>query len=233
MDLRNKAALVTGASRGLGEALSQELARRGARVAMVARHREPLEAAAERIRRTGGVAHALAFDVGDKDAIHRIAGAAADRVGDIDILVHNASTLGPLPMPLLLDTACEDFEEVLRVNLVGPFRLSKVVVGSMLLRERGVVVHISSDASVEAYPRWGAYSISKAALDHMARIFAAEAKGVRFFSVDPGEMDTQMHAAAMPDADRGSLARPEDVAIAIARMIEGGETIPSGARVRA
>ena len=104
-----------------------------------------------------------------------------------------------------------------RPNLVGPFRLTKVLGGSMAMRGRGVVVHVSSDAAVSAYPRWGAYGVSKAAQDHLNRTLAAEMgeAGVRFLAIDPGEMDTQMHADAMPDADRSTLARPGDVAAKI------------------
>jgi NAD(P)-dependent dehydrogenase (short-subunit alcohol dehydrogenase family) len=231
MDLQDKAALVTGASRGLGAAIAEELARRGARVVLVARGADELERVAARIRSQGGVAHAIPADISDKKAIYPLAGAAAAMVGPIDVLVHNASSLGPTPLRLLLDTACEDLERVLETNLVGPFRLSKIVAGSMALRGEGTIVHISSDASVEAYPRWGAYSVSKAAFDHLARVFAAELAdlGVRVFSVDPGEMDTQMHADAMPEADRASLARPADVARRIVSMISG-QGVVSGAR---
>jgi NAD(P)-dependent dehydrogenase (short-subunit alcohol dehydrogenase family) len=233
MDVRNRGVLITGASKGLGLALAETLAANGARVAMVARHADTLEAAAARIRRAGGVAHALAFDVGDKLSTYRIAGAAADLVGDIDVLVHNASTLGPVPLKALLETDCEELQDVLEKNLVGPFRLSKAIVGGMLLRKRGVVVHVSSDAAVEAYPTWGAYGVSKAASDHLARVFAAEVPEVRFFSVDPGEMDTDMHAAAMPEADRATLARPNVVADKLTRIIAAAERIPSGARLNA
>src|SRR5260370_194541 len=106
-------------------------------------------------------------------------------------------------------------------SVVGRWRLAKGLGGPRLLRGRGVVVHVSSDAAVAPYPRWGAYGASKAALDHLARIWAAELEGtgVRFFGVDPGEMDTAMHAAAMPDADRSSLAAPEEVARKLAAMI--------------
>src|SRR6185295_5364023 len=151
-----------------------------------------------------------------------------------DILVHNASSLGPTPLPLLLDTACEDFARVLEVNLLGPFRLSKAVVGNMLLRGQGLVVHVSSDAATNAYPRWGAYGVSKAALDHLSRIWAAELadSGVRFLSIDPGEMDTAMHAAALPDADPTSLARPQDVAARIVRFLSGAPA-GSGQRLEA
>src|SRR5205085_2996754 len=126
---------------------------------------------------------------------------------------------------LLLDTECEDLEQVLETNLIGPFRLTKIVAGAMALRGSGAVVHISSDAAVAAYPRWGAYGVSKAALDHLNRSWAVEVPGVKFFSVDPGEMDTEMHAAAMPEADRSVLARPHDVARRIARTIADSERI--------
>lgn len=217
----NKAVLITGGSRGLGLALGKALAGRGARVVLVARAPEILAAAVAEIRNSGGVAHGITADIADKNAIYSISGEAAALVGPIDILINNASTLGPTPMPLLLDTECEDLERVLAVNLVGPFRLTKVVAGSMALRGHGVVVNVSSDAAVEAYQTWGSYGASKAALDHMTRTWAAELAdtGVRFLSVDPGEMDTQMHADAMPDADPASLARPEDVAAAIANLI--------------
>src|SRR6267378_6295491 len=157
MDLRGKGALVTGASKGLGAALAEELARQGARVALVARGADELARVAARIRASGGEAHALPADVADKRAAHVVAGAAAALVGPIELLVHNASTLGPVPLRPLLDTDCEDLDRVLEVNLVGPFRLTKSVAGAMALRGSGLVVHVSSDAAVAAYPRWGAY----------------------------------------------------------------------------
>jgi NAD(P)-dependent dehydrogenase (short-subunit alcohol dehydrogenase family) len=235
MKLSNSAVLLTGASRGLGAALFRRLAAKGARVVGVARDGAPLERVVGEIRAQGGTAYGLGFDVGQKDAIHRITGAATALIGPIDLLIHNASTLGPTPLRLLLDTECEDLEQVLSVNLVGPFRLSKVVAGSMALRGRGTIVHVSSDAAVEAYPRWGAYSVSKAALDHLGRLFAAELGelGVRVFCVDPGEMNTVMHAAAVPEADPSTLADPDAVAARIVRLIERDEELPNGARFSA
>jgi NAD(P)-dependent dehydrogenase (short-subunit alcohol dehydrogenase family) len=235
MTLRGTSVLVTGASRGLGRALASELGRRGARVVVVARDAKALDALVDEIRKAGGIAHALVADVGDKHAILPLAGAANALVGPIDVLVHNASALGPTPLSLLLDTDCEDLERVLEVNVVGPFRLSKALAGSMALRKKGVIVHLSSDASVNAHSRWGAYSASKAASDHLARIWAAELgeRGVKVMSVDPGDMDTEMHAAAIPDADPATLARPDDVARVIADMIEHENQIENGARVSA
>ncbi|MFN0247216.1 MAG: SDR family NAD(P)-dependent oxidoreductase [Kofleriaceae bacterium] len=233
MTIQGQGALVTGASRGLGRALAELLAARGARVALVAREQGPLDDVVATIRGRGGIAHAIAGDMADKHAIHRIAGQATGLVGDISIAIHTASTLGPTPLRLLLDTECEDFEFVLQTNLVGPFRLTKVLAGAMALRGSGTIVHVSSDASVEPYPRWGAYGISKAAQDHLSRILAAEldGTGVRVFAVDPGEMDTAMHAAAIPDADRATLSRPADVATRILQMIERPDRAPGGARL--
>jgi NAD(P)-dependent dehydrogenase (short-subunit alcohol dehydrogenase family) len=228
-------ALVTGASRGLGAALAKELARQGAKVVLVARERAPLEAVVAEIQAFGGEAHALEADVGDKNAVYPIAGAAAALVGPIELLIHNASTLGKTPLPLLFDTDCEDLGRVLEVNLIGPFRLTKAIAGSMVLRRRGLVVHISSDAAVNAYPNWGAYGVSKAALDHLSRSWAAELEGtgVRVISIDPGEMNTKMHADAIPDADPATLADPADIASRIASLIARAEGIPNGARLEA
>lgn len=235
MQLKGTGVVVTGASRGLGAELARQLAKAGAKVVLVARQEDALQAQVEAIRKEGGEAHGLAADVGDKEAVYPIAGAAAALVGPIDLVIHNASTLGPTPLPLLLDTECEDLERVLAVNLVGPFRLTKALAGGMVLRRRGLVVNITSDASTSAYPRWGAYSVSKAALDHLGRIWAAELEGtgVRFLTVDPGEMNTRMHADAIPDADPATLADPADVARKILDMIRRADELPAGARAEA
>jgi NAD(P)-dependent dehydrogenase (short-subunit alcohol dehydrogenase family) len=221
MKLMDSAVLVTGGSRGLGRALGLALAEEGARVGLVARQAGPLAEVVAEIRAAGGEAHGIVADVGDKEAIAAITGQAAALLGPIDVLVNNASTLGPVPLRLLMDTDCEDLEAALAVNLLGPFRLGKALLGPMLLRDRGLVLNISSDAAVAAYPTWGAYGASKAALDHLSRIWAAEldGTGVTVMALDPGEMDTQMHAEAMPEADRASLALPEAVAARIVRLL--------------
>ena len=231
-DLRGKAALVTGGSQGLGRALGAALAAAGVRVVLVARNAGPLEDAVATIRAACGEAHGIAADVAELERTAAIAGQAAALVGPIDILANNASTLGPVPLRLLLDTDCEDLSRALAVNLVGPFRLTKAVAGAMVLRGVGTIVNVSSDAAIEAYPRWGAYGASKAALDHLGRIWAAElaGTGVRVLTVDPGEMDTRMHADAMPEADRASLRDPARVAARIVELI-GDATIASGTRV--
>jgi NAD(P)-dependent dehydrogenase (short-subunit alcohol dehydrogenase family) len=235
MKIQGQGVVITGASRGLGRALAELLAEKGARVALVAREAGPLGDVVGGIRARGGNAHAIVADIADKEAIHRIAGQAQGLVGEIGVAIHNASTLGPVPLRLLLDTECEDLAHVLETNLVGPFRLTKVLAGAMALRGAGTIVHISSDAAVEPYPRWGAYGISKAAQDHLSRVLAAEldGTGVRVLAVDPGEMDTKMHADAMPDADRATLQRPAEVAARIAQMIEDEARAKSGARLAA
>ncbi len=232
-ELRGRAALVTGASRGLGAALAAALAAAGARVVAVARGEDALRATVAAIRAAGGEAHAIVADIADQEAVARIAGQAAALVGPIEVAIHNASTLGPTPLRLLLDTDCEDLAAVLETNLVGPFRLTKLLAGAMVLRGEGVLVHVSSDAAVEPYPHWGAYGASKAGQDHLARILAAElaGTGVRVLAVDPGEMDTTMHAAAVPEADRSTLARPELVAARIVAMIREPGRAASGTRL--
>lgn len=215
-------ALITGASRGLGRALALALAERGTAVALVAREEGPLRAVTDEITRAGGRALALPFDVAAEDAAARSAGEAAAALGDLDLVVHNASTLGPVPLQPLAEGSAAAFSRVLAVNLVAPFALARATVGQMALRGRGAQLFISSDAAVEAYPTWGFYSASKAGLDHLARVLAAEldGTGVRVLSVDPGEMDTKMHADAIPDADPSTLRRPDDVARSILALLE-------------
>lgn len=232
-EIREKSVVVTGASQGLGRALAMQLAAQGAQVVLLARQAAKLDQVVQEIRAQGGIAFGIAADVGNKESIYPIVGQATALAGPIDVLINNASTLGPTPLRLLLDTDCEDFERALQVNTLGPFRLLKAVAGSMILRQTGVIVNLSSDAAVEAYPAWGIYSASKAALDHLTRIAGAELRdtAVRFFSVDPGEMNTQMHADAIPEADPQTLQDPHAVAVTIAAMIQQSQQIESGARL--
>jgi NAD(P)-dependent dehydrogenase (short-subunit alcohol dehydrogenase family) len=225
-------ALVTGASRGLGLALSRTLARAGVEVAMVARDAELLEHVAAEIRRAGGKVATIADDVGDPAAALRIAAQTHALVGAPSLVVHNASTLGAVPLVTLAETEPEAFARTLATNVTGPFALTRALVGQMVLAGRGTIVHISSDAAVEAYPTWGAYGVSKAALDHLSRIWAAEldGTGVRVIALDPGEMATKMHADAAPDADPATLADPNEVAARIVGLLRAG-AVPSGARI--
>ena len=212
---------VTGGTSGLGLALVRELLGRGARVAFVARTRARVEAVA---REQAG-AHGIVGDVSAKDDIYPVALQVAGELGGLDVLVNNASDLGPVPLAMLSDTECEDLERAFATNVLGPFRLTKALMGALAASARegrgAVVLNISSDAAVNAYPGWGAYGASKAALHQLSRVWGEEhaADGVRFLSLDPGDMDTPMHAAAIPDADPSTLKRPELAARELAETI--------------
>ena len=202
---------------------------------LVARDEAAVEAAARAIRAKEGEALAIAADVGDKESAHRIAGQAAALAGAVDVLVHNASTLGPVPLAALLDTDCEDLERAFAVNLLGPVPPDEAPRGrdGAARARRRRPRHLRR--GVEAYPGWGAYGVTKAALDHLTRIWAAEleADGRQLLAVDPGEMDTRMHADAMPDADRASLPSPDVAAGRIVRLIARGPVEERRARPRA
>ena len=213
---------ITGGTSGLGLALTNELLHRGARVAFVARHREAVEQAA----RMRADVHGIVGDVSRKEDIHPIAIQVLGALGGLDVLVNNASSLGPVPLVPLGDTECEDLDLALATNVLGPFRLTKALLGSLAASAREgrhpLVVNVSSDAAINAYPTWGAYGASKAALLHLSRIWDEElsGEGIRVASFDPGDMDTPLHAVAVPDADRSTLKRPEAAARELADLIE-------------
>src|SRR5512132_2859596 len=202
---------ITGGTSGLGLALVRELSARGARVAFVARS----PGAVDRVARAHPDAFGLVGDVSKKEEIYPIAIQIVGALGGLDVLVNNASSLGPVPLVPLADTECEDLTLALETNLVGPFRLTKALLGSLAASARGgrqpLVVNVSSDAAVTAYPGWGAYGASKAALRHLSQIWNEElaSEGIRIVSVDPGDMDTPLHALAVPDADRSTLKDPD------------------------
>ncbi len=200
---------------------------------LVARGRVDLDEAVREIKEAGGEVHGLLADIGDPSAPQRVVHEAAALVGPIDLLLNNASTLGPTPLRLLFDLDRSDFERTLAVNLLGPLQLARVAGGSMAVRGGGTIVNISSDAAVEPYPRWGAYGASKAALDQLSAILAAELRDarVRVLAIDPGEMDTDMHRDAIPDADPSDLADPRGVAERILEIL--ASPLESGARVAA
>ena len=229
--------VITGGTSGLGRALVGELRNRGARVAFVARARDGVE----RTTREWPDVHGIVGDVSRKDDTHAIAIQALGVLGGLDVLVNNASSLGPVPLVPLADTECEDLELALATNVVGPFRLTKALLGSLAAsaREgrRPLVVNVSSDAAINAYPAWGAYGASKAALHHLSRIWNEEltGEGIRVLSVDPGDMDTPLHAVAVPDADRSTLKRPAVAAWELAEVIAAralGATADDAATIR-
>jgi len=213
---------ITGGTSGLGLALVETLAARGAAVAFIARNATRVAEIAHRV----GTAHGFVGDVARKEDIHPIALQFTGALGGLDVLINNASTLGPVPLALLADTECEDLEAALTTNLVGPFRLTKALLGALASAARNgrpaLVINIISDAAINAYAGWGAYGVSKAALAHLSRIWDEElrAHGVRVIAIDPGDMDTPMHAAALPDAERASLKRSADAAREIVALIE-------------
>ncbi|MHA2252913.1 MAG: SDR family oxidoreductase [Candidatus Kariarchaeaceae archaeon] len=214
---KNTRVLITGGTKGLGKALAVNLNELGAKVAIVARTKEQISELIEKHPSIIGIQ----ADISAKEDIHKISGQALGQLGGIDVLINNASSLGVTPLQPLLETQCEDFSEVLETNLLGPFRLIKAVLPSMLLNKLGVIINISSDAAVSAYETWGAYSISKAALDHLSRIWQEELNGknIRLLSVDPGDMATDMHLAAIPDANISELYQPQNVATDLIRFV--------------
>lgn len=219
--LRGLRVVVTGGTAGLGRALVTTLSARGARVGFVARRRELVERVEQEVPGSVGVVG----DVARKDDIHPIALQLTGRLGGVDVLIHNASSLGPTPLRPLADTDCEDLELALATNVLGPFRLTKALLGALVSSSSrgigGLVIAISSDAAVTPYPGWGAYGASKAALAHLTAIWDGELgrEGIRFLALDPGDMDTELHAIAIPDADRATLKRPETSAEEIADRI--------------
>ena len=197
----NDVVLITGASKGLGLALAREIGRRGNPLILNARGADALNRVAAELNAT-----AIAGDVSE------VAEEIAAKAGRVDVLINNASELGPSPMPALLDHSWESLLHIFRVNVVAPIHLAQ------LLRPK-LIVNITSDAGVNAYPGWGGYGSSKAALEHASRILAAE--GSRVLVVDPGDMNTEMHALAEPGVDLSHLASPEDVAPAIVALLDG------------
>ena len=223
-------AAVTGGTSGLGLALVRKLLDRGAKVAFVARTRDAVEGLTG--ARPG--ARGITGDVSKKNDVYSIAIQMLGALGGLDVLINNASTLGPVPLVPLADTNCEDFELALQTNVLGPFRLTKALLGALAAsaREghRPLVLNISSDAAISAYPNWGAYGASKAALHHLSLIWNEElaSQGIQVISLDPGDMDTPLHAAAVPDSDRSKLKCPEDAAqeliSKIADLVYRGQT---------
>jgi NAD(P)-dependent dehydrogenase (short-subunit alcohol dehydrogenase family) len=220
---------ITGGTSGLGLALVREFSARGARVAFLARHAEPVANVEHENKNT----HGIVADVSGKDAIYPAALQIVGELGGLEILINNASDLGAVPLALLADTNCEDLEKAIATNVLGPFRLTKALLGALSASARegraALVVNISSDAAVTPYPKWGAYGASKAALRHLTEIWNQElsVEGVRFLSFDPGDMDTPMHALAVPDADRMTLKTPEAAARELITAIETALTRPA------
>jgi NAD(P)-dependent dehydrogenase (short-subunit alcohol dehydrogenase family) len=210
-------AIVTGASRGLGLALARALSEQGWRVVVDARDAGALAEATEGL---GGVV-AIAGDVADGRHRAELVAAAGDA---IDLIVNNASALGPSPLPALADLPLEELRRVLEVNLVAPLALIQEALPR--LRPGAAVIDVSSDAAVEPYEGWGGYGASKAALDHLTAILAAERPDLRVYAVDPGDMRTQMHQDAFPGEDISDRPPPEESVPGLLALVDA--SLPSG-----
>jgi NAD(P)-dependent dehydrogenase (short-subunit alcohol dehydrogenase family) len=215
-----KTAIVTGASRGLGLALAKALAERGWRLVIDARGAAALEAAREELAASIEVA-ALPGDIADEAHRRELVAAAGE---PIDLVVNNASLLGPSPLPPVAELAPADLEEILRANVIGPLGLIRLALPH--IPEGGRILNVTSDAAVEPYAGWGGYGASKAALDQLTRILAAERPHLRVYAVDPGDMRTRMHQDAFPGEDISDRPPPEDSVPGLLALIEG--ELPSG-----
>lgn len=219
MRLSGRVALITGASRGLGLEIARLYARAGAKLVVVARGEAALREAAEELSRMTEV---LAIGADVSEDVERIGAAALERFGRVDVLINNASEIGPSPMPQLEAYPWDALLRVFKVNAVAPLHFIQLVLSQMKARGEGIIINVTSDAGVQAYPGWGGYGASKAALEHLSRVLAAELEstGIRVYVVDPGDMNTQMHRDAEPGVDLSHLPGPEVVAPVFVRLVE-------------
>jgi NAD(P)-dependent dehydrogenase (short-subunit alcohol dehydrogenase family) len=220
--------LITGASKGLGLALTRLLAARGMSLVLTARGAGPLAAAlGEAGRQTAAVG--LAGDVADGEHVHALIALAKERFGRIDYLVNNASTIGRSPMPQLAQLSPSVFERLFATNVYAPLHLAQHALA--LMPPGATIVNVSSDAALNAYPGWGGYGATKAALEHVSRTLAVELEdlGVGVLLVDPGNMNTELHREAEPDEDLSGLPNAAEVAPALVAALES--TRPAFARV--
>jgi NAD(P)-dependent dehydrogenase (short-subunit alcohol dehydrogenase family) len=219
-------AIVTGASRGFGRALTAALLDRGWAVVGDARRASELKTMARELNSTQLIA--LPGDVTDPSHRDALVGAATN-AGPLRLLVNNASRLGPSPQPALSDYPARELSAVYQTNLFAPLALIQAGLPA-LTDNAGVIVNLTSDAAVEPYPGWGGYGSSKAALDQLSAVLAAEASTVPVYAFDPGDMRTEMHQAAFPDEDISDRAEPESVVPALLRLLD---TRPASGRYRA
>jgi NAD(P)-dependent dehydrogenase (short-subunit alcohol dehydrogenase family) len=215
-------ALITGASRGLGRALARELSARGWSLVLDARGATALDEAVSSLR--GGPVVAVVGDVASADHRADLAAAVA-QFGRLDLLVNNASHLGPSPQPQLGDYPLDELARVYEVDVLAPVALTQLAL-PWLLPSKGVLINVTSDAAVEAYEGWGGYGSAKAALDHLTAVLAAERPGLRCYAFDPGDMRTAMHQQAFPGEDISDRPEPATVVPALLRLLD--ERPPSG-----
>jgi NAD(P)-dependent dehydrogenase (short-subunit alcohol dehydrogenase family) len=220
-----RTALITGGSRGLGLALARRLAADGWNLVVDGRDADALERARREVDAAGpGTVIALPGDIADPVHVAALVNAAAGQAG-FELLVNNAGTLGPSPLPHVAWLRAGDLERILRTNVVAPLRLVQAALPH-LRAARGAIVNITSDAAVEGYEGWGGYGASKAALEQLSRVLAAEETDVRVLWVDPGDMRTQMHQDAFPGEDISDRPTPESRVPGLVRLVD--ERSPSG-----
>jgi len=208
-------ALITGASRGFGRALARELHARGWSLIVDARRADDLH----REWRDAPRVAAIAGDVSDAEHRAALASAVASHGGSLDLLVNNASYLGPSPQPQLRDYPLEELQRVYEVDVFAPLALLQLL-ASALQSSAGAVINVSSDAAVEAYEGWGGYGSAKAALDQLSAVFAGEHRGLRVYAFDPGDMRTEMHQQAFPNEDISDRPEPETVVPSVLALLE-------------
>ena len=220
-----RTALITGGSRGLGLALARHLAADGWNLVVDGRDADALERARREVDAAGpGTVIALPGDIADPVHVAALVNAAAGQ-GGFELLVNNAGTLGPSPLPHVAWLRTGDLERILRTNVVAPLRLVQAALPH-LRAARGAIVNLTSDAAVEGYEGWGGYGASKAALEQLSRVLAAEETDVRVLWVDPGDMRTQMHQDAFPGEDISDRPTPESRVPSLVRLVD--ERWPSG-----
>lgn len=227
--------MITGASKGLGKALTMAFARKGSNLSICARsEKELLEVKKEAEAVGASRVLAVTADISHSRDVERFVAITEAAFGRIDVLINNASILGPSPIPLLLDFPEEDFLEVLRVNAMSPFLVTRRVLPGMLQRNSGSVINVTSEAGNTGYAGWGAYGISKFAVEGLTETWADEVgeTGVRVNMVDPGEMDTDMHRLAVPDCDY-ELANPNDVVEVFLYLASDESRHVNGKRIQA
>ena len=230
--------LITGASQGLGRQLALNFARCGAAgLSLAARHLDELVVVRDEVRALGPQTKVLTIqaDVSKPRDIERLVAATlAEFKGRLDVLVNNASTIGPSPMPLLLDYPLEDFQYVINTNLIGPFLMIKNALPAMI-EKGGSIINVTSDAGMVGYPGWGAYGISKFGLEGMSQTWASELEetGVRVNWIDPGNMNTAMHRAAEPEEDPAQWADPADATGVFIFLASDESKLVTGKRFRA
>ncbi|MBM7585152.1 NAD(P)-dependent dehydrogenase (short-subunit alcohol dehydrogenase family) [Bacillus pakistanensis] len=211
MSQKDQVVMITGASKGLGKALALAFAKNGAKLAICARGKESLNQVHDEIKALGAEVVAVTADASNSNDVDRFVSVTESTFGRVDVLINNASIFGPGPR-LLLDYAQNDFEEVLKVNVGNPFLMTKRVLPGMLSRNQGSIINITSEAGKTGFGEWGAYGISKFAVEGLTQTWADELSetNVKINMVDPGEMDTEMHDRAVPDCDY-ELAQPKDI----------------------